>query len=178
MSRPTLSAILATAAVMLCVASTPAFAQRNPTDAENAAFRNKPCSDPWLSIAVASENGGVVAGSGDQDACAPKLYNNGQWNSFAQLVGYVRDARNGFASAGTRLALKDGVPALIIDNVNLAKAAGISDAAMGRVIAQGAGNIIASGAGNIVGHGSATFTTLSASEYRIKLPNGVLVIRR
>jgi hypothetical protein len=178
MSKFKLPVIFAAVVLMLGGASTSAFAQRNPTDAESNAFRNKPCRDPWLSIALINEYGRDVAGSGDADACAPKLYNGGQWNNYADLVRYVRDSHNAFTSAGLSLVVQGGAPALKVSNVQLAKDAGISDAIMGKVVAAGAGNVVAAGAGNVVAAGGGNFSLQSATEYHIKIGGIGLRIRK
>ena len=143
------------------LAAAPALAQPNPTEAQNAVGRNNPCADPWVSYAVSvaktvGSSVGRAAGSGSSDECNTALYNDGHWNSYAELVGYARQTRQMLASQNVQFSMVGGAPALTMINPG----AGIAAANVAvkappgtRIVASGGGNLVASGGGNLVASG-------------------------
>ncbi len=182
MSRLRVPFVLVAGALMVGALSASAFAQANPSAAENARFANNPCRDPWVSLAVSNAKvGAMAAGHGDSDECSPALYNGGHWNSFAELQRAVYATINAFAQQNLRIELQRGVPTLVVIDMNRPVAGlpanRVVAAGGGNVIAAGAGNIIAAGGGNIIAAGGGNFHTLSADERcAVRLPSGQMVI--
>ena len=62
-----------------------------------------PCRDPWVTSAVMEVTGTIVnettrrrsAGYGDTGECNVRLYGNGSWSSYVDLVNKVRSNMNG-----------------------------------------------------------------------------------
>ena len=180
------------AAAIVCLAGVRVSAQQNPSEAESQRYRNNPCTDPWVSKAVL-EVKGEVAGRGDSDACAIKLYNNGSWSSYAQLVGYVRQRFGQLNGENVDIRIVGGQPALVVLDLNrlvggarvVAQGGGnvvgpggasVIVVSGGNVIAQGGGNVVAQGGGNIVGSNSLLSTN---DKVKISLGGGLsLKIRK
>jgi hypothetical protein len=49
------------------------------------------CADPWLTDAIWEVTGRAPAGEGYEGECDIYRYNDGSWNSYDELVGYVED---------------------------------------------------------------------------------------
>jgi hypothetical protein len=103
------------------------------------------CRDPWVTQAITQITGHAPRGSGESLDCNIKLYGNGSWSSYPDLVNKVkasyRDPGPALAPAAPALA-GNAQPSLI----------GRSSGAAG-IVAQGGGNIVAQGGGNIVAQG-------------------------
>lgn len=127
------------------------------------------CRDPWIAKAyqqVAKRN---PVGQGEVCECNIKLYNNGSWGNYNELVGYVQQ----FLNSGTRVGyapLPNGNFAMAILNGNQVVATSVvspggSVIAPGgaNVVAAGGGNLVAAGGGNLVAAGGGNLTGLSNS---------------
>ena len=99
--------LAAAAAAALSGVATPALAQANPSPAETEAARKGPCRDPWVKIALDATYGPQKWGKA---LCSIKLYNNGQWNSYADLLGYVRGVKLANDAERLILAIAPNVP--------------------------------------------------------------------
>ncbi len=92
----------ACAAASLSLTAMPAFAQANPSQAETDAARRGPCRDPWVKIALDATYGQRQWGKA---LCPIKLYNDGRWNSYAELLGYVRGVKSANEQQGIMLVM-------------------------------------------------------------------------
>ncbi len=68
-------------------------------DAQPASAQAGPCRDPWVSQAVREVAGREAIGSGETGECNIQLY-GARWGSYAELKGYVAQARAALAEAG------------------------------------------------------------------------------
>lgn len=50
------------------------------------------CRDPWVTQAVTAVQSRAPIGAGDSGECNTKLYGNGRWSSYADLLAKVRAA--------------------------------------------------------------------------------------
>lgn len=179
-----------------------AQAQTQPSSAETEAFRNKPCSDPWINYAYAVEFSRLPVGEGTSGECAPSLYRDGKWNSYKELrddivkiygdyTGKLKLINNG---TNYDLVFKDFDQTLKVGIVGSNAGALISKDGGSLIANNGAkfvlsgnpNNIIAPGGGNVInGNGSTfvspstAFTVQSAGAKKvIKLKNGATVVIR
>ena len=126
------------------------FTYPNP-DGDMSKFRDKPCRDPWVTIAVQ-----IVYGTANAARCVTQQYNKGQWSSFNQLVHAVADYKRKMSeekltfSPRWIVGTNRVVPALMDSNTGAIVAAGA-----GNIVAAGGGNIVAAGGGNIIGNNGA-----------------------
>jgi hypothetical protein len=163
-----------------------AFAQANPSPQDTQNARNNPCADPWVSLAVSISKGptngvpGRAAGSGNADECYVGLYNNGHWNTFAELVGSVRATRDALASQNLRMEMRGHVPVLAVIDMNRL-VAGLNPSQLvatggGNIIAAGAGNLVATGGGNVIAAGAGNYHVMSVdTKCEVKLPGGMMI---
>jgi hypothetical protein len=120
-----------------------ALAQPNPDARATELGRNNPCADPWLSYAVSVAKtapggppGRATTSNGRDQECDVARYNGGHWNSYAELLGYVRG----------RIA-----PALAPSQARVPSVQG--PAVVGR---NGASGIISNDGGSLVGNSGGT----------------------
>ncbi|MCA8833224.1 hypothetical protein [Hymenobacter pini] len=136
------------ALLALAAFSGSAVAQSNPSAQQTEAFRNRPCADPWINLAFLSPaTGGSNAPNGEFSTCEcnPKLYNNGSWASYADLVEYVKQ----YKRSGVRLnyfKMQDGT--YVVQALHNGSALGVSRLnANGDVLASGGSAVAAGGLG-------------------------------
>lgn len=91
--------LLVLLAALLAVPSSVTAQIPNPSREDTNGWRNRPCNDPWINMAIVYYAGGNVRGRADKGECDIRLYNNGRWNSFNDLVGYVKASRSLGATA-------------------------------------------------------------------------------
>ena len=108
-------------------------------------FRNKPCRDPWVTIALQ-----IVHGRANAGACLIALYNNGRWNDFNQLVHAVAATKKtldaqGLSIRAARVEGSRAIVAVLVDN-----------RAGGRIVAAGGGNVVSTGGNGLIGPDGAT----------------------
>jgi hypothetical protein len=144
----------------------------NPDQTTTNVWRQKgPCSDPWVSIALEA-----VYGRAESWRCNVKLYNNGNWRDYNELVQAVAKVKNYPTIDMSRvkavqidadtinLSSNNGVaigqvkagqitvslpPNLVAANMVAAGAGNMVAAGAGNMVAAGAGNMVAAGAGNL-----------------------------
>ena len=141
-------AFLFTAAVCIAGAG-PAAAQSysakstypNP-DGNMALFRNNPCQDPWVTIAVQ-----IVYGTANAARCPIHLYNNGRWNSFNQLVHAVAAYKKKMSAEALTMSPR------WLEGTNLVVPV-MMDSNTGAIVAAGAGNLISNGTNIISNNGA------------------------
>lgn len=143
-----MKALLFTAAALLV--ATPALGQENPTPAQTQAARSGPCGDPWITIAYKRLYGdGFVPAAW---MCTTTLYNNGRWDSFAQLLSAVRSKDYGiYTYAG--VVLTGSGPLAGKTALGVFQGGSLVAAGGGNIIAAGGGNLVAAGGGNLVAAG-------------------------
>ncbi|MDO7845261.1 hypothetical protein Q5H92_02755 [Hymenobacter sp. M29] len=127
------------------------------------------CRDPWIAKAYQQAANRAPVGQADVCECNTKLYNNGSWGNYDELLGYVKQ----FLQSGTRVGyapLSNGNFAMAVLTGNQVSAVSVVNSggnviAPGgaNVVAAGGGNIVAAGGGNIVAAGGGNITGLSAS---------------
>ncbi|MES2683873.1 MAG: hypothetical protein V4650_10180 [Pseudomonadota bacterium] len=122
----------------------PGSTYANPAPETTAQYRNKPCADPWVGIALVR-----VYGAADPALCATGLYNGGQWRDFNELVHAVEATRvsNQRQSLALRLMPIQGTNKLAIA---VFQGSRMVAAGGGNLVAAGGGNIVAAGAGNVL----------------------------
>lgn len=108
------------------------------------------CRDPWVTQAITQLTGHAPRGSGESLDCNIKLYGNGSWSSYPDLVNKVRASYRDPAPSSAAPAVAAGARPAIAGG-----AGGSSLVARGGagIVAQGGGNIVAQGGGNIVAQG-------------------------
>lgn len=140
--------LAATAAAALSGVATPAFAQANPSPAETDAARKGPCRDPWVKIALDATYGQRRWGKA---LCSIKLYNNGQWNSYADLLGYVRGVKLANDAERLTMAIAANVP-----NQFLVLIGGVVKAVLPTYLVGNDGaSLIGNDSGSLIGNDSA-----------------------
>lgn len=121
------------------------------------------CRDPWVSQAVKQVYGRSAVGQGEVCECSIKLYNNGSWGSYNELVGYVQQVLNSGLQLGYAMA-SNGNPVVI------ARQNGVMGVSMlngsGQVIAIGGGNVITAGGGNVITAGGANVVTSGGANFQ------------
>ncbi|MBF9141448.1 hypothetical protein [Hymenobacter properus] len=127
------------------------------------------CRDPWIAKAYQQVARRNPVGQGEICECNIKLYNNGSWGNYNELVGYVQQ----FLNSGTRVGyapLSNGNFAMAILSGNQVSAVSVLNAGGnvvaaggGNVVAAGGGNVVAAGGGNLVAAGGGNITGLSNS---------------
>ncbi|MBD2723001.1 hypothetical protein [Hymenobacter armeniacus] len=127
------------------------------------------CRDPWIAQAYKQAANRAPVGQGEVCECNIRLYNNGSWGNYNELLGYVRQ----FLASGTRLGytpLPNGNFAVVVLNGNQVSAVAVQNsggnvvaAGGGNVVAAGGGNVVAAGGGNMVAAGGGNITGLSSS---------------
>jgi hypothetical protein len=190
--------IVAVCAALGVTAGASAQKLPNPNAVETERGRNNPCADPWLSyaVSVAKSSPGVVgraAGEGSTGECNTKLYNNGNWGSYDELVGHARATIAMLASQNVKHEVigrsakvvlidpKKGVPAQSVVGVISGNAAAfvqpspVISGGAGNIISGGAGNIISGGAGNVVLPGQRNLLSTDGAKFSFKLPAGALL---
>ena len=165
--------VIALGAALLSLASSPAFAQANPTEADNAIGRNNPCADPWVSFAVSvvKTRDGVVGraiGSGSSFECDPQLYNGGTWNSYAELTGHVRQTLSTLASQGARFEMIQNRPGIRIANPQPSMLIGQDGAGF---VSNNGGSFISNNGGTIVPPGY-RLQSADGARVSLQLPGG------
>jgi hypothetical protein len=115
--------VAALAAVTVSAFAAPAFAQ---------------CRDPWVSQAVREVQGRPANGTGELGECNIKLYGNGSWSSYPDLLGKVR-ARYPRMGGGVQSS------AGVLQAPYGANGAGMVAAGGGNMVAAGGGNMVAAG---------------------------------
>lgn len=126
------------------------------------ARKRGPCGDPWVTIALER-----VHGRADPAKCNVKLYNNGQWSDYNQLVHAVAKA-GGVAGPGGGNAGGPPKPTIDVTQVkyeclsqtscNLFAKSGekIGVVAGGQLSVSLPPNMVAAGGGNLVGNDGAS----------------------
>jgi hypothetical protein len=124
-----------------------AAAQSNPSEDQTRSARSRgPCSDPWVTMALESLFRRVPS-----SACDIKLYNNGSWGSYAQLLGAVRSTYRPVVIGGNGpLAGKAALGVFSGSQLIGAGGASMVAAGGGNMVAAGGGNMVAAGGGNIM----------------------------
>jgi hypothetical protein len=135
---------------------------------------------------------GRAAGEGSTGECNTKLYNNGSWGSYDELVGHARatismlagqNVKHEMVGGAPKVVLIDprkGIPAqavvappIISGNAGaFVPPAPIIAGGAGNIVAGGAGNIVAGGAGNVVGPNQRHVMSTDGAKFSFKLPNG------
>lgn len=96
------------------------------------------CRDPWVSQAVREVQGRPANGSGELGECNIKLYGNGSWSSYPDLLNKVR-ARYPRMGGGAPGA------ASVLQAPYGANGAGMVAAGGGNLVTTGGGNMVAAG---------------------------------
>ena len=179
-----------------------AQAQQQPSSAETEAFRNKPCSDPWINFAYAVEFYRSPVGEGTSGECAPALYRDGSWSSYKELRDDIVKVHGDYTgklklvSNGTNydLIFKDFDQTLRVGIVGSNAGALISKDGGSLIATNGAkfvlsgnrNNVLSAGGGNVINGNGSTLINASTSynvqsagaKKVIKLKNGVTVVIR
>jgi hypothetical protein len=152
-----LTSLLVLATLFMTALSASAQSYPNPPESENQKYRNNPCRDPWVTQALmtAVTGGRTPAGVGDDGVCNAALYNAGQWNSFNDLVQYVKATQSALAQQNIAFDRLDLNGKITITLVDTAKRQVLGGAVYqnGRLIGNDAGSMVAAGAGNMVAAG-------------------------
>ncbi len=127
------------------------------------------CRDPWINQAYQEVAGRAPIGMKNTGECAIWLYNNGSWNSYPELKGYVQQFRT--SSIATGYGLFGSGNSVMLVNTGGVSAISLLDA-NGNIVAQGGLNIVAQGGGNIVAQGGGN----KPQELRLVNTNGSNVI--
>lgn len=135
------------------------------------------CRDPWINTAYQQVYGRSPVGKGEFGECNIKLYNNGSWNNFNELVGYVKEVKNRGLLVGY-VPANNGNAVMVIKQsgtvaISLVNSSGnVIAAGGGNVIAAGGGNVISTGGGNIIAPGGGNFSGLSSSTPGFRFGSG------
>ncbi len=184
--------IVASAATLLLASAISANAQQmnNPTAERVAAARKANfCEDPWITIAIWTDSGGMDKpnGFGQLGECRKELYNGGQWGSFAELFKHVQATRAAIRQQGASFSLRDNGGNTLALITRAANGMEIKEIIAGRLVSQDGGSIVATGGGNLVSHdggsivatGGGNYSVQSAGRATITLPGGrVLVLNK
>lgn len=154
-----MKALFLTAAALLAA---PAFAQSNPTEAQNQAARAaKGNCDPWITIAYKR-----LYGDGYVPAdwmCSKTLYVGGNWGPFSELMNAVRAKDYGLYNyAG--VVLTGSGPLAGRTAIGVFQGGTLVAAGGGNIVAAGGGNIVAAGGGNIVAAGGGNIIMLDGGK--------------
>ena len=132
----------------------------------NPSLASAQCRDPWVSQAIKQVYARNPVGQGEICECNIKLYNNGSWATYNDLVGYVQQVRTsglqlGYAIIGNgnavMVAMQNGQMA--VSTINQSGQVITSGGA--NVVASGGANVVASGGANVITSGGANFSGLS-----------------
>ncbi len=181
--------IIAVCAALVVTAGASAQRLPDPNAEETARGRNNPCSDPWVSyaVSVAKSSPGVVgraAGEGPTGECNIKLYNNGSWGSYDELVRHAKATISMLASQNVKYEMVGGSPKVVLIDPRKgipAQAVIAQPIISGNagafvppapIISGGAGNIISGGAGNVVAPSQRNVFNADGAKYAFKLPGG------
>ncbi len=63
------------------------------------------CRDPWVTQAIQQVTGRAPTGNHESGDCNIKNFNNGHWNSYPELVGYVQKYSRGNSAMPNASAL-------------------------------------------------------------------------
>ena len=122
------------------------------------------CRDPWINQIYREVAGRGPVGTGEVGECSIKLYNNGSWNNYNELKGYVQELRNN----AVRIAYKDVGNDKFVMAVSQNGNTGVNlMMRAGNVVAGGAGNVVAGGAGNLIGMDGAGIIANDGATIRI-----------
>jgi hypothetical protein len=126
------------------------------------------CRDPWVTSAIKQVYGRNPVGAGEFCECNIRLYNNGSWNSYKQLVGFVQQVKNSGLQLGYAMATNGNAVMVIRQGgkmaVSLVNSSGqVISAGGGNVISAGGGNVISAGGGNVISAGGGNFNGLGRS---------------
>lgn len=156
-----------------------ALAQTPPSAAETQAFRNKPCSDPWINFAYAVEFKRSPVGEGNSvGECNVTLYRDGSWSSYKELRDAVVSV-NGDIANRLKLIKTGNEYALVFKDFDGMIKLGIVGSNAGALISKDGGslvglngsnitlrnnpaNIIAVGGNNIIAAGGGNFSVVSS----------------
>lgn len=180
---------LAACCLFLGIAAPVSAQVPNPTSQRMEAARQANyCRDLWVTIAIwhATGNTRNPYGIGEYGECNTKLYNGGNWGSFAELLNAVQATMGAMNSQGASFSLNDNRNRTITISTNVG---GLSArvTVSGQVVATGGGNVVATGGGNllsqdgstVVATGGGNYRVLSAGQRAVPLPGGrVLVVSR
>ncbi len=121
------------------------------------------CRDPWVTSAIKEVYGRNPVGRGEFCDCNIRLYNNGSWNSYAQLKGFVQEVKNSGLQMG--YAITNNGNAVMVVKLGNQMAASMLNAS-GQIVAAGGGNIVAAGGGNIVAAGGGNIVAAGGGNFR------------
>lgn len=176
-----------------------AQAQTQPSAAETEAFKNQPCSDPWINYAYAVEFYRSPVGEGTSGECNVTLYRDGKWSSYKELRDDIVKIHGDYT--GKLKVISNGTNYdLVFKDFDQTLKVGIVGSNAGALISKDGGSIVAVGGRNfsltgnqnniiparvINGNGSTfvnpstNFSVQSAGAKKvIKLKNGVTVVIR
>lgn len=84
--------ILISVVMLACFCAVGAMAQTAPNAQQTEAYRNKPCSDPWINFVYATEYKRSPVGQGNSvGECNITFYKDGKWNSYLELRQAIID---------------------------------------------------------------------------------------
>ncbi|MEI9849989.1 MAG: hypothetical protein WDN24_02915 [Sphingomonas sp.] len=143
----------------------PAFAQANPDAATTNAARGR-CADPWVALALDNQYG---RGNWGPALCPVKLYNNGQWGSFAELNRAVAENWRSRRAQAIKLMTHRSVPGSIViveGNTPVALLpASLVAAGGGNLIGNDGGSLIGTDGGTLVAAGGGNLSSLPTASF-------------
>jgi len=162
----------------------------NPTAERVAAARKANfCEDPWITIAIWTDSGGMDKpnGVGQLGECRKELYNGGSWGSFAELFRHVQATRAAVRQQGASFSLRDNGGNTLAVITRAPNGMEIKEVVAGRLVSQDGGTIVSNGGSGLVSHdggsivatGGGNYSVQSAGRATITLPGGrVLVLNK
>lgn len=156
-----------------------ADAQTPPSAAETQAFRNRPCSDPWINFAYAVEFKRSPVGEGSSvGECNVTLYRDGSWSSYRELRDAVVSVNSDIANRIKLVKTGEQYTLVFKDFDGMIKL-GIVGSNAGALISKDGGslvglngsnitlrnnpaNVVANGGNNIIAAGGGNFSVISS----------------
>jgi hypothetical protein len=133
------------------------------------AYGPQECRDPWIAQAMYQNYRRMpFANSPVTEECDITHYNGGHWNTYGDLVGYVRRAAPAspppYAPLGQALwdsrAFRQVVSPATFNSLPQRNANGVKEVQIGTdwyVIAAGGGNLVSTNGGNVIASGGGNF---------------------
>ena len=115
----------------------------------DAARREGPCHDPWITLAIESCYSRRPNGVGDYNECSPALYAKGNWSSYDELYRAIVQTLNSLSSQSVTFRMDQAGSNAVKLSIDV-NGTSIGSGTVG-VVAQGGGNVVAQGGGNLLG---------------------------
>ena len=126
------------------------------------------CTDPWITKATKEVTGALPTGSKNSGDCNINKYNNGKWNSYNELLGYVKAAHgvSSHASTGSSGLIKSGSTGSLLGGNNGGKSLLGNGNNGNGIISHDAGSLIGHDGASLIGHDGASVVGTAGGSFQ------------